>query len=225
MGRAVVRRHGRMSDGELGDAVERARDGDEAAFAAVYREVHPRLVGYLYGLVGDDADDVTSEAWHDIVRDLHRFRGDGEAFRGWAATVARHRALDHLRRIKVRPRTTALDEITAEPATPGDSEGLALENISTEQALALIGELPQEQAEAVLLRVVLGLNAPMAARVLGKRPGAVRTAAHRGLKRLSERIGTQPGLSGPGRQDRQTGGGHGGQGGPDGRGGQGDVDE
>jgi RNA polymerase sigma-70 factor (ECF subfamily) len=177
-----------MDEGELGDAVARARDGDETAFGIVYREVHPMLLGYLHGLVGDDADDVASETWHDVVRDLGGFRGDGHGFRGWAAAIARHRALDHMRRIKVRPRTAALDERTTEPVTAQDSAGEALDNLSTERALALIADLPQDQAEAVLLRVVLGLNAPMAAKVLGKRPGAVRTAAHRGLRRLSERF-------------------------------------
>jgi RNA polymerase sigma-70 factor, ECF subfamily len=186
--KAVARRHDRMDDAALGEAVERARRGDEAAFTVVYREVHPRLVGYAHGLVGGDADDVAADAWHDIVRDLHRFRGDGQAFRAWAATIARHRALDHLRRLKVRPRTTVLDDLIVEPVTSADSECLALENISTERALALISELPRDQAEAVLLRVVLGLSAPLVAQVLGKRPGAVRTAAHRGLKRLSERL-------------------------------------
>lgn len=188
MGKAEVRRRKRMDDGELGEAVQRARSGDESAFGVLYREVHPLLLGYLRGLVGDEADDVASETWHDIIRDLRGFRGDGVAFRGWAATIARHRALDHLRRIKARPRTTALDESTAEPVAGQDSERAALENLSTERALALIAALPQDQAEAVLLRVVLGLNAPTAAKVLGKRPGAVRTAAHRGLKRLSDRL-------------------------------------
>lgn len=188
MGKAVVRRHKRMDDGELGDAVTRARQGDEAAFAVVFQEVQPMLAGYLRGLVGDEADDIASETWHDIVRDLRSFRGDGMSFRGWAATIARHRALDHLRRIKVRPQTTALDDDTTELTTAQDSESLALENLSTERALSLIASLPQDQAEAVLLRAVLGLNAPAAAKVLGKRPGAVRTAAHRGLKRLSERV-------------------------------------
>ena len=50
----------------------------------------------------------------------------------------------------------------------------------------LIATLPPDQAEAVLLRVVVGLDAASAGRVLGKRPGAVRTAAHRGLRRLAE---------------------------------------
>lgn len=188
MGKAEVRRHGRPDEGELGDAVRQARSGDEAAFAVVYREVHPMLLGYLRGLVGDDAEDVASETWHDIVRDIPRFRGDGQAFRGWAAAIARHRALDHIRRIKARPRTTPLEDGATEPMTAEDAGGSALENLSTRRALDLIAGLPQDQAEAVLLRVVVGLTAPTAAKVLGKRPGAVRTAAHRGLRRLAERL-------------------------------------
>jgi len=57
--------------------------------------------------------------------------------------------------------------------------------LSTESALALIGCLPRDQAESVLLRYVVGLDAPAAAKVLGKRSGAVRVAAHRGLRRLA----------------------------------------
>jgi RNA polymerase sigma-70 factor (ECF subfamily) len=189
---AVVRsgtgRGARGDDGELGLAVSRARGGDEAAFGTVYREVQPRLLGYVRGLVGDDADDVASDAWHDIVRDLGAFRGDGAAFRGWAATIARHRALDHIRRAGSRPRTTALDTSAAEPAAAPDSAGVALENMSTAGALARIAALPPDQAEAVLLRVVLGLSGPAAARVLGKRSGAVRTAAYRGLRRLADQL-------------------------------------
>jgi DNA-directed RNA polymerase specialized sigma24 family protein len=67
-------------------------------------------------------------------------------------------------------------------------ERAAHEGISTEQVLALIGALPRDQAEAVLLRVVVGLDGPAAARVLGKWPGAVRSATHRGLKKLAARL-------------------------------------
>lgn len=177
-----------MDDAAFSAALAEAREGDQAAFATVYRAVHPRLIGYLYGLVGNDADDVASETWHDVVRGLSGFRGDGPAFRAWTATIARNRAVDHLRRSSVRPRTTEFEDATAQPPAERDSEGLALENLSTASALSLIAELPRDQAEAVLLRVMLGLNAPMAAQVLGKQPGAVRTAAHRGLRRLAERM-------------------------------------
>ncbi|MCX5394451.1 RNA polymerase sigma factor [Streptomyces sp. NBC_00094] len=175
-------------DPDLGTAVERARGGDEAAFAEAYRIVHPGLLGYLRGIVGEDAEDVASEAWLEIARDLGRFRGDGAGFRGWTATIARHRALDHLRRARSRPRPTGLEQDVLDLPAAGDAAGEALDALSTERALALVASLPRDQAEAVLLRVVVGLDGPTAARVLGKRPGAVRSAAHRGLKRLARQL-------------------------------------
>jgi RNA polymerase sigma-70 factor (ECF subfamily) len=178
-------------DGELGAAVARAQEGDEAAFAVAYRIVQPGLLGYLRGIVGDDAEDVASDAWLEIARDLGRFRGDGAGFRGWTATIARHRALDHLRRLKVRPRATALEQDLLELPGTHSTHDQALESLSTQGALRLVAGLPRDQAEAVLLRVVVGLDGPSAARVLGKRPGAVRTAAHRGLKRLARQLGVE----------------------------------
>lgn len=180
----------RAYDGELGEAVVRAQAGDEAAFAVAYRLVQPGLLGYLRGIVGDDAEDIASDAWLEIARDLGRFKGDGAGFRGWTATIARHRALDHLRRQKVRPRATALENDLLDIPGAHSTQDQALEALSTEQALTLIARLPRDQAEAVLLRVVVGLDGPAAARVLGKRPGAVRTASHRGLKKLAQLLRT-----------------------------------
>jgi RNA polymerase sigma-70 factor (ECF subfamily) len=191
LGQGTEPRRGQAYDGELGAAVARAQQGDEAAFAVAYRLVQPGLLGYLRGLVGDDAEDVASDAWLEIARDLGRFRGDGAGFRGWTATIARHRALDHLRRQRVRPRSSALEQDVLELPGPQSTHDQALETISTEHALELVRGLPRDQAEAVLLRVVVGLDGPAAARVLGKRPGAVRTAAYRGLKRLAGQLGAE----------------------------------
>ncbi|MFD4348699.1 RNA polymerase sigma factor [Streptomyces coelicoflavus] len=189
MGQRGEPRRVQAYDGELGAAVARAQDGDEAAFAVAYRFVQPGLLGYLRGLVGDDAEDVASDAWLEIARDLRRFKGDGAGFRGWTATIARHRALDHLRRQKVRPRPTALEQDVLDLPGPHSTHDQALETLSTWSALNLVAGLPRDQAEAVLLRVVVGLDGPSAARVLGKRPGAVRTATYRGLKRLARQLG------------------------------------
>ncbi|MGV9343342.1 RNA polymerase sigma factor [Streptomyces spiralis] len=189
MGQGGEPRRARAHDGELGAAVARAQEGDESAFAVAYRIVQPGLLGYLRGIVGDDAEDVASEAWLEIARDLGRFKGDGAGFRGWTATIARHRALDHLRRVRVRPRSAALEQDVLELPGPQNTYEQALESLSTERALELVRSLPRDQAEAVLLRVVAGLDGPSAARVLGKRPGAVRTSAHRGLRRLAALMG------------------------------------
>jgi RNA polymerase sigma-70 factor (ECF subfamily) len=170
-------------DAELTAAVLAAQDGDETAFRTVYRAVHPRLLGYVRTLVGEpDAEDVASEAWLQIARDLERFSGDADRFRGWAARIARNRALDHIRMRGRRP------AIGGRACVCGE----AIESLATDRTLSLIARLPQDQAEAVVLRVVVGLDAKTAAETLGKRAGAVRTAAHRGLKRLAELLG-EPG--------------------------------
>lgn len=193
-------------DAELTAAVLAAQDGDENAFRAVYRAVHPRLLGYVRTLVGDgDAEDVTSEAWLQIARDLDSFTGDADRFRGWAARIARNRALDHIRMRGRRPAIGGDDTELTSWAAECDTAGAAMESLSTGRTMALIAQLPQDQAEAVVLRVVVGLDAKSAAETLGKRPGAVRTAAHRGLKKLAELLGPEGGFepdpdtgSGPG---------------------------
>ncbi|MER5751733.1 RNA polymerase sigma factor [Streptomyces sp. NPDC002088] len=189
MGQGGEPRRAQAYDGELGAAVTLAQQGDETAFAVAYRIVQPGLLGYLRGLVGDDAEDVAADAWLEIARDLGRFKGDGAGFRGWTATIARHRALDHLRRRRVRPQAAPLEPDVLDLPGPHSTHDQALESLSTERALDLIRALPPDQAEAVLRRVVVGLDGPAAARVLGKRPGAVRTAAHRGLRRIARQLG------------------------------------
>jgi RNA polymerase sigma-70 factor (ECF subfamily) len=176
-------------DAELTAAVRAAREGDECAFRTVYRAVHPRLLGYVRTLVPEaDAEDVASEAWLQIARDLDRFDGDADRFRGWTARIARNRALDHIRARGRRPASGPVDDDNELAVLPAGSDTFdeALESIGTGRTMALISRLPRDQAEAVVLRVVVGLDAKGAAQVLGKRPGAVRTAAHRGLRKLAE---------------------------------------
>jgi RNA polymerase sigma-70 factor (ECF subfamily) len=169
----------------LDDAVRAMCAGDGDAFRVVYRSVHPTLQRYLEVLVGPfEAEDVASETWAQACRDLHRFDGDADGFRGWVTTIGRHRALDHLRRRSRRPQ---VDRDLTGFEIAGDSDVLASvdESLGTASAIALIRTLPRAQAEAVMLRAVMGLDARTAGDVLGRRPGAVRTAAQRGLATLA----------------------------------------
>jgi RNA polymerase sigma-70 factor (ECF subfamily) len=166
----------------LDDAVRRMLAGDEEAFRTVYRALQPPLLRYLTVLVGvADAEDVASEAWAQAFRDLDRFSGGADGFRGWVTTIGRNRALDHLRRISRRPVSDqSVDDLVDLPDGV-DVELDTLGRVNSEAVLGLIASLPRDQAEAIMLRTVLGFDAPTSARILGKRPGAVRAAAPRGL--------------------------------------------
>jgi len=181
---------------DLNAALQAAQHGDEAGFVAIYRDVQPRLLRYATLLVGrDSAEDVTAEAWLQISRDLHMFVGDTDRFRGWAATIVHHRAMDTYRASARRPTLAQphndRDDYD-EPVEVADTAAVALDALSTDLALTLIAELPRQQAQAVLLRAVVGLDARTAGQVLGKRPGAVRVAAHRGLKKLARQLRYHP---------------------------------
>lgn len=176
------------SDTDLTADLALARTGDELAFSRVYRAVQPGLHRYLTALVGADADDVAAETWAQAVAGLDGFRGDIDGFRGWIARIGRNRAIDHVRAMGRRPVAAATDEVLLSRACGADTEAAAIAAVSTEWALALIASLPPDQAEAVLLRAVMGLDAASAAAVLGKRAGAVRTAAHRGLRTLAAKV-------------------------------------
>jgi RNA polymerase sigma-70 factor, ECF subfamily len=162
-----------------------AQGGSHDAFAVLWRDANPALLRYLRVVAADGADDIAAETWVQVVRGLPRFTGDEAAWRAWLFTTARRRLLDQAR-LRRRHPAESLDEISVAdvPRTAG-AEQIALENIATESAMALLSRLPEQQAEVIMLRVVAGLDTDVVADMLGRSPGAVRVAAHRGLRKLA----------------------------------------
>ncbi|WP_327006777.1 RNA polymerase sigma factor [Dactylosporangium sp. NBC_01737] len=176
-------------DARLGAALAGAVAGDAAAFAELWRALQPLVLRYLRVVCGDAAEDVASETWLQASRDLSRFTGGTTAFRVWLFRIARNRGIDENRRAwrrREEPHETVheVGEATGEAAR--DAALDAGDRSGTEWALRMIRTLPTEQAEAVMLRVVAGLDVAGAAHVLRKRPGAIRIATMRGLRRLAE---------------------------------------
>jgi RNA polymerase sigma-70 factor (ECF subfamily) len=167
--------------------------GDERAFARLWRDAHPPLLRYLRVLAGDAAEDVAGEVWLEVARKLARFRGGEPEFRGWLFTLARRRVIDMRRYAARHPVRLIADAGELDRPAADDTAAAALERMSTEAALMLIATLPSQQAEVIVLRVVAGLDVGQVARIVGKRPGAVRVAAHRGLRTLAARLSATAG--------------------------------
>ena len=165
-----------------------ARLGDEQAFAEIWRLFNPPLVRFLASLAGrGDAEDLASATWVEVVRSLDSFSGTDAGFRSWLFTIARHRMLDLRRAQARRPRADVEVPEQWLNGVPGP-EAIVVAAGDTEAALALIGQLPPDQAEVVLLRTVVGMDVAEVAAIVGKSPGAVRVLAHRGLRTLAGRL-------------------------------------
>jgi RNA polymerase sigma-70 factor (ECF subfamily) len=166
--------------------LDAARQGDERALAFLWQELQPALLRYLRAVEPGAAEDIASDTWLEVTRRLDRFSGGERHFRGWLFTIARHRLIDARRRA-ARHRTAPVAWI---PERPGldDPAADVIADLSTEASLRLVSELPLEQAEAVRLRVMAGLDTEQVARIMGKQPGNVRVLSHRGLRSLARRL-------------------------------------
>ena len=170
-----------------------AAGGDEDAFGVLWHDLQPRLLRYFKVITPEAAEDLASETWLAVIRGIGRFQGDEAAFRAWVFTIARHRARDGWRRAARKPVQELPETGLAEPLAPDDPAATVLEAASTRAALALIATLPAGQAEAIVLRVVAGLDVNQVAEIMDKRPNTVRVLTHRGLRRLAERLGADQG--------------------------------
>lgn len=162
-----------------------AQGGNEDAFAVLWRDANPALLRYLRVVASDNAEDIAAETWVHVVRGLPKFVGDEAAWRAWLFTTARRRMLDQARLRKRHPAEPLGEMNAADVPVAAGAEQVAMDNIATEWAMSLLNQLPEQQAEVILLRVVGGLDTDVVAEMLGRTPGAVRVAAHRGLRKLA----------------------------------------
>jgi RNA polymerase sigma factor (sigma-70 family) len=175
---------------QFSDVLGAARTGAPWALERIYREFHPSVLSFLRARAPAEAEDLASEVFIAVAEGLGRFDGDEDGFRSWLFTIT-YRQVGQLRRRMGRRRTDPFPvEEVDERVPPGDAESDAMAVISTQQALELIATLPPAQGEVLLLRVVADLPVDEVARIVGKRPTAVRALQHRAIVGLARRAAT-----------------------------------
>lgn len=161
---------------ELATVVGRARRGDRAAFAELYRRFHRAVHGVVLARVRYvDAADLVQDVFAAALERLPQL-AEPAAFPGWLLSIARNRAIDHVRGQK------PTDELTELPVESSRGAEVA-------QVLAALRALPEAYQETMILRLVEGMTGPEIAEQTGLSPGSVRVNLHRGMKLLRERLG------------------------------------
>ncbi len=164
------------------ETVDRALHGDAAAWEDLYVRLRPRLFAMSLRQLGnrDDAEDAVAETMLRAVRAANTFRWKSAGFDAWIFRICRNVLIDMLR---ARNRRAVLTPDEGPPTTDTVAEGVVLadEHAAVRQAL---DRLPADDRELLELRVIAGLSSDEVAYVLGKRPGAIRTAQSRALARM-----------------------------------------
>jgi RNA polymerase sigma-70 factor (ECF subfamily) len=174
------------------DLMQLVRRGDADAFAVVYDRHASSAYSLAYRMMGSrgPAEDVTQEAFLSAWRSGARYdRGRGSV-RTWLLGIVHHRAIDAMRRGKVRdfPRVddeNAADRLEADERT--DVEVARREEASTIRAA--IETLPSEQSQVIELAYFGGFTHTEIATMIEAPVGTVKGRMRLGLKKLRDELG------------------------------------
>jgi RNA polymerase sigma-70 factor (ECF subfamily) len=175
------------SDREL---VDRARRGDQAAYAALFDRHFDRIFAYCRARAGDSglAEELAVSTFTRAFQHLDRFRWDGHDWIAWLFRIAHRLSIDAHRARQARPQMVPLpDELPA--AT--DAAAQAAQHLEHEDLRGLVARLPEPQQTVIRLRFFHDLSVAQVARVLGRPVGAVEGLQHRALVALRQQVRTQ----------------------------------
>jgi RNA polymerase sigma-70 factor (ECF subfamily) len=175
-------------DAEGPDLSARLRAGDDAAWEEFVRRIYPSLAAYARRRLPseEDARDAVGEALVRAVSSIEH--ADGRALRSpaaWVFAILRHVVLDAQRK-RYRSAGAEAPRAAEDPAAVVER---AEEHARIRAAFLRLAPADRELLE---LRVGAGLEAAAVATILGRRPGAVRMAQARALRRLRKLYGEQP---------------------------------
>lgn len=171
--------------------IERARNGDRQAFAALYDRYVERVYRYVYYRVRDDAEteDVTSEAFIKAMVAMPRYESRAP-FGAWLCRIAHNVLIDRARSKDVtacRP----IDDVVRERELEDDHDGpdgVALLAERRARVREAIRALPPDQQDVIVRRFVEGLSTQEIAHELGRAESTIRGLQMRALRRMRERI-------------------------------------
>jgi RNA polymerase sigma-70 factor, ECF subfamily len=134
-----------------------------------------------FGLQASDTEDIVQETLLAIHLKRHTWQGD-RPFLPWLRAIARHKALDFVRR-RGRKAEVPVDDVADSLPAPASAPDLA------EPLERFLEELPQRQRQVVQSLAVDGASVPETAVKFNMTHGAVYVAFHRGLAALAVKFG------------------------------------
>jgi RNA polymerase sigma-70 factor (ECF subfamily) len=193
-----------MSEVDDAGLLDRARKGDEGAFAELFGRHQRAIYRFAVHMCGVDAgDDIVQETFLAVLQQRGRNDAPSGPVAGYLMGIARHRVWKRLSGAGVA--TTPLDDEMAAEAAGEDQFG-ALEALTRAETVAAVREavrsLPPLFREVVVLCDLEEMNYTAAAEALACPVGTVRSRLHRARALLAARLGAMPVIEAAGTRER-----------------------
>ena len=173
------------------EAYEAFCAGEQGAFDELMREFQQSLVYFLLGYVHspETAEDLAEDTFVELLLHKGRFRGQS-SFKTYLFSVARHKAIDHLRREKRRP-AVALDDIAERSDDAMGPEELYLASEQAAEIAQAIRAIPKEYQEVLRLLYLERLKYEEIALLMRKNKKQIDNLAYRARQALKNSLGRE----------------------------------
>lgn len=173
----------------------RASQRDAEAFACLYDLYVDRIYKYIYYKVGNvaEAEDLTAQVFLKAWEAVGDYEWREIPFSAWLFRIAHNLVVDYHR---ARREMVPIERPEGRPPLPIQDEEVRPEQALQEIMIArklqeAIAQLTEEQQEVIILRFLEGYSTAEVARIMGKKPGAIRGLQFRGLTTLREMFGRE----------------------------------
>ena len=179
-----------MRPDEESALLERAREYDPTAIAAIYDSYSLRIYNYIYRRIGNVhlAQDLTGTVFVRMLEAIRSSRAWQTSFSGWLYRIAHNLVVDYFRTGR-QDRDVSLDD---KPLVANEHPAEAAERLLTQSRLReAIAQLTEEQALVITLKFVEGMSNAEIAEIIAKSEGAVKSLQFRALAALRRVIGEE----------------------------------
>jgi RNA polymerase sigma-70 factor (ECF subfamily) len=161
------------------------------ALDQLYDRYNRPIFSLVLMIVGDraTAEEIALDVFMRVWQKAGSYRADRARVSTWLTHIARHHAIDVLRRRAVRPDQYALswDELTPSAPVPAQDPGeLAEHSLRRERVRAAIAQLPADQKQAVTLAYFGGYTQTQIAEALKQPLGTIKTRMRLAMQKLRD---------------------------------------
>ena len=163
--------------------------GNSAALGALYDRYGRLIYSLAYTITGEgsQAEEVTQDVFVQVWQKAATYQAERGKVVTWITSIARHRAIDRLRRLGARPEGHQISfdaDDVPDPPSPAHVEGDVQLDLEREALRRAMGELPEEQRKALALAYFKGYTHSEIADLTGEALGTVKTRIRLAMKKL-----------------------------------------
>jgi len=168
-----------------------------AAIGALYDRYGRLVYTIAFKVVkdGPTAEEITQDVFVKAWDGAHTYRPEMAKVSSWLVSITRHRAIDELRRRKVRPEKDRMDwpdgvemeDLNLIPTTDGP-EKTAETNLEQQAIRQAVAALPADQRQALGLAFFSGLSHSQIAALLNEPLGTVKSRIQLAMRKLHDSL-------------------------------------